>query len=552
MEHINKKRVKGFAVFFAVMAVLLAARLAYIQIFCHDEFTAAAVSQYEITVEGLDTRGVILDRNSMPLTGGVKEYYYIISRKLKDGRLKSLTEDIGGQQIAKKTSAYLVYRTESFDRDINDILKKDYSAYVFQTSSRYSDDQLACHLIGYINEDEKVGVSGIELMCQDRLAAAGSRLTIWADAAGSLLRGIAPSVEDVEGSVYGKEDDLRSQSSNMDERCVVTTIDRRLQYVCEKALESHTKSGAALITDCQTGEILAWASSPTFDPNDIESYLEDGDCLINKVSQAAYAPGSVFKIVTAAAALENNVCGSDQVFECKGEVTVEGVTLGCSNAPEGGHGSLDMSQAMACSCNCYFAQLGEMIESGTIAAQAEKMGFGQTVLNNFPSETGGNIPGEDQVGPWDVSNLSIGQGDILATPLQINQMTSIIAGGGKLVRPTIFLDEEDTRKEKEEADAEQVVTPETAASIEMMLADVMTEGTGSIGWEIPVWGKTGTAEAEKDGLPVKNCWFTGYCRIEDKTYVITVLAEDGASGSATALPVFKEITEFLQETARLE
>lgn len=144
MEHINKKRVKGFAVFFAVMAVLLAARLAYIQIFCHDEFTAAAVSQYEITVEGLDTRGVILDRNSMPLTGGVKEYYYIISRKLKDGRLKSLTEDIDGQQIAKKTSAYLVYRTESFDRDINDILKKDYGAYVFQTSSRYSDDQLAC------------------------------------------------------------------------------------------------------------------------------------------------------------------------------------------------------------------------------------------------------------------------------------------------------------------------------------------------------------------------------------------------------------------------
>lgn len=544
MEHINKKRIKGFMIFFVSLAALLAARLAYIQIFCHEEFKAAASSQYSIAVEGLDTRGMILDRNLMPLTGGIKEYYYIIPRRVKDAGLEELVSAMEGQQIAKKTSAYLVYRTEKFDRDVCEALKNEYDAYVFQTSARYADDQTACHLIGYLNSDEKTGVSGIELMCQDRLAADDSRLTVWADAAGRILRGIRPLVGE-----FNDEGVLETDDSAMEEKSVVTTIDRRLQYVCEKALAAHTRSGAAIVTDCGTGEILAWASAPTFNPNDIESYLDDGDCLINKVSQAAYAPGSVFKIVTAAAALESGACGSDQTFECLGEVTVEGVTLGCSNAPEGGHGVLNMREAMACSCNCYFAQLGEITGSEAIVAQAEKMGFGSAVLGDFPSETGGNLPEEDEVGPWDVTNLSIGQGDILATPLQINRMTAIIAGGGKVLPFTLILDgdTEDTAEDRPKDGGRRIIDARAAADIEDMLAGVMAEGTGSLGWDIPVWGKTGTAEAEKDGQAVKNCWFTGYCRIGEKTYVITVLAEDGASGSATALPAFKEITDFLQQ-----
>lgn len=533
MEEMNKKRMRRIFIFFAVIIVALVSRLIYIQIICHDEFEAAAVSQYEIAIEGLDTRGAILDRNSMPLTGGTKRYYYIISKKKADDELKEIVQSIEGRQIAKESSSYLVYRTEVFNEEINQNLKDKYEAYVFQMAARYSDEQIACHLIGYLNEDEKKGVSGIELLCQDKLKAGQSKLTIWADAAGNILRGFAPVISDTE-----------SVQNSMEDRSVVTTIDRRIQYACETALKNSTEKGAALIMDADTGEILAWSSVPTFNPNSVEDYLsEEGDCLINKVCQGAYAPGSVFKIVTAAAALESGI-SKDVEFECTGEVTVEGITLGCSSAPEGGHGVLDMEEAMAYSCNCYFARLGDMIGSEAIVKKAKEFGFGEKALCYFPEETAGNLPDESEVGPWDVSNLSIGQGEILATPLQIARMTAVIANGGKLIRPEIFLEESGSYA------PEQVISRETASLIEEMLGSVMTEGTGKGEWEIPVWGKTGTAEAGSSG-EAKNCWFTGYCRISENTYVITVMAEDGASGASTALPVFREIVGFLQKLTEL-
>lgn len=534
MDEINKKRIRRIFAFFSVIMAVLVMRLIYIQAACHDEFEAAAVSQYEIVIEGLDTRGMILDRNLMPLTGGTKQYYYIIGKSKADYELERIMEDIEGRQIAKKTSAYLVYRTEVFDEEINEELKEEYQAYVFETSARYSDDQTACHLIGYLNQDEKTGVSGIELLCQDRLESDEDRLTVWADAAGNILRGIAPTVRSQESGKAG-----------MEERSIITTLDRRIQYICERALKEKTKSGAAVVMDAETGEILAWASAPAFNPNNIEEYLSDeGDCLINKVCQGAYAPGSIFKIVTAAAALESGKCTAEQEFECTGEVTVEGVTLGCTAAPEGGHGVLDMKGAMAVSCNCYFAQLGDMIGSQAIVREASKFGLGEKTLEDFPEETAGNLPDEAQVGPWDVSNLSIGQGQILATPLQMARMTAAVSNGGTLVEPKIFLKDRDNRRQ------ERIIDEETAGEIREMLKCVMSDGTAKGQWSLPVWGKTGTAEAGSDGKETKNCWFTGCCQVSGKTYVITVMTEDGTSGASSALPVFKDITEFLKQSSQ--
>ena len=519
-------------IMFIVLMMLLGARLFYIQIICHDKLKAAAESQYELLVDGMDTRGTILDRNYMPLTGGTDQYYYFIEKNYIDEHSISEFEDIiarlEARQIAAGESPYLVYRTEIFDEGSNHELQETYHAYVFSCKTRYGDDQMACHLIGYLNEDENVGVSGLELLYQEELEAEDASIYLWADAAGNIITGSSPQKLSKE-----REDTFKFAS----EKGIVTTIDRRIQYVTEKALREKAGSGAAIVMDADTGEILAWASLPEFNPNNIESHLESGsDCLVNKVSQVGYPPGSVFKIVTAMASLEQGI-DPEEEFDCNGQTTVCGITVGCLAGPEGGHGIVDLRKAMAQSCNCYFAKLGEKVGYEEVLKVAARMGFGQSALSFFPEESYGNLPTEDESGLWDTSNISIGQGEILATPIQVCQMTATIANGGYLVEPKVIMGGPEQKK--------RVVEKEYAVEIESCLESVMTEGTGSDNWDAKVYGKTGTAEAGSGDFSSNVCWFTGYCRQNEKTYVITIMIEDGESGTSSALPVFKRITDFL-------
>lgn len=526
-KKILKRNRSLFFMFFLAM-VLLLGRVAYIQLISHEELKSAAVSQYEVMIEGLDTRGRILDRNYMPLTGGTNQYYYFIKRENCDENLMASLKDIDGKEVGSEDSPYRVFRTEKFDEEENEKLKTEYGAYVFRSGTRYADDQIACHLIGYLNQDQKTGVSGLELLYQEELAAGGEKLSLWADAGGTLIEGQTPKVLDIEND------------SKFEGNSLVTTIDRRLQYVAESALETASKDGAIIVMDAESGEILTMASAPTFNPNNIESYLTSGgDCLINKATQGAYPPGSVFKIVTAAAALENGISPQKE-FECEGHTTVGGVELNCEGAKDGGHGVVNMKQAMAVSCNCYFARLGEEIGVEKIIEQATKMGLGKKTMDDYPEESEGNIPEAADVSEADTSNVSIGQGTILVTPLQIAQMTAVIAGGGKYVSPTVVFEGDRTET--------VAISEKNAMLIEDMLAEVMLTGTGSSDWDCQVWGKTGTAETGRAEENSNCCWLTGYCKFDETKYVITVMIEDGKSAAADALPVFEDIVEYLNKT----
>ena len=164
-------------------------------------------------------------------------------------------------------------------------------------------------------------------------------------------------------------------------------------------------------------------------------------------------------------------------------------------------------------------------------------------MPEFYGSEAGNMPDEEEAGPWDVSNISIGQGSITATPLQIACMTASVANGGFKVTPEILLRDE---KEKSDGQRRRVMDQETAETIEDMLRMVMEEGTAKDSYSMPVWGKTGTAETGRESGG-NNCWFTGYCRKNEKTYVVTVLVEGGKSGASDALPVFKKITDFMSD-----
>lgn len=503
-------------------------RFYYLQILSHEELAAAASMQQQISIQGLDSRGMILDRNLQPLTGLEKQYLYFLARDRIDADAYKLLAAVSAEEITvsdRNYSGYRVWRTSIYDETVSRRMKDEYNSYMLRLQSRYSSTQPACHLIGYLNEADQTGASGLEKAFEAQLKRQEIRLALEADGAGRLLAASAP--------VLYRENHLNQQA-------LVTSLDLNLQKFCEKAAASADLTGAVLVSCAETGEILAWVSSPVFKPNELEQYIgKDGEQLVNKCIQGNYPPGSVFKIVLAAAALEQGNAEALEIYRCTGETEVEGVILGCKSGPAGGHGNLNMEQAMAVSCNCYFAHLGEKLGRETVLDMAADLGFGKTVMEIFSEESHGNLPEAAETSKEDTSNLSIGQGVLLATPVQVHQMMSAVAGEGMLTPLTVVSQTEPTP-------AKSVLPADTAHQLTSMLKKVMENGTGADGdWTGDVYGKTGTAETVRDGQAVKDCWFSGFCRAAENTYVITVLAENGESGAASCLPVFREITEHL-------
>ena len=520
-----KKRVR--AVFILSMIVLagLGGRLYYIQVICHDELERGARGQYAILIQSEDARGTIYDRNMVRLTDVCDSYYYLLNRKNCTVKLESLISQIGGRPAGAKGENYVVYKAEKFDRYVNDKLVNQFGAYAFCGSSRYEEDQIAAHLIGYVNDSDHAGVSGLEKMFQDRLSSFPAAVSMTGNGIGEPIKGIGITEE--------------GRGEKVNPSALVTTVDANLQKKVEEILKSDGISGAVVVLQADTGQVLAMASTPVFDPNHLESYLasENGE-LINKAVQGLYPPGSVFKIVVAAAALESGSASMDDTFHCSGKVTVNGVDLICEEKPDG-HGTLDLGQAFAKSCNCYFAQLGKKTGSENIIEMARRMGLGKTTIAGFPDEEAGSFPDESERVYSGLSNLSIGQGSLLVTPIQIAKMTNIIANKGIDHDLSVIMSQQ-----SEEDRGTRVLTETTAVQVGRMMERVMAEGTAAGSkTHVPAAGKTGSAEAGGD--ETVHGWFTGYFPAEDPQYTVTVIAENGKTGSSSALPVFEEIVNYL-------
>ena len=291
-----------------------------------------------------------------------------------------LLEELDAVRVTLRSSRYEVYRTERFDASIHKRLREEYSAYAFRARTRYQNQQTACHLIGYLNEAEQRGVSGLELLCEEKLRAKSDRLLLESDAAGRLLRGVAPRRAKAEGSSAADArtsdagDAANAEHAAIGQGNIVTTLDLRVQQKCEALLAQlcgtagtvpQADAAAVLVSRADSGEVLAAASYPAFEPEHIADYLaedcEDNGCLLNRVLQAAYPPGSVFKLVVAAAALENDICPPSQCFTCRKTAEVAGVTLSCSTGGENGHGRLNMREAQKQAHQDYQSQCDHQI-----------------------------------------------------------------------------------------------------------------------------------------------------------------------------------------------
>lgn len=533
MENAEKK-LKIVMLGIAVLLSVLICRLGYIQIAGGEELSNAARSQSLISLEGGNTRGIIYDRTGTALVAEKKRYVYIIKEDRFNYQSGQIMKEIGASEVRGENKGYYVYSSEEYDKEKGKELVEKYGAYILEASARYSDDQTAASLIGYVNEKDDSGAAGLELMFDEELNGLNRRMYAVADVKGNILPG--------RGLIITS--DRREDSSIKDG--IRTSIDMKMQREIEDIVESQAKECAVVVLDVHSGGIAAMVSYPAFNPNNVKEYISnDGNELINKATQGEYAPGSVFKIVVAAAALEDGISQSRE-YECPGYAKIDGVRIGCETGGEKGHGKINMKEAFAHSCNSYFIQLGREVGYHNISKMAKKLGFGSKLLEGYPQESEGHMMTAQESLGAGIGNLSIGQGQMLVTPLQVAKMTNVIASKGIDKGVHIIMGDEEEES--------SLMDRATAEAIGEMMESVTEEGTASyLGFkdekgkpEAAV--KTGTAEyGEKDEGKTYG-WITGYAPCDDPDYVITVFMGGESSGASDAGPVYKAILEYLKKS----
>jgi penicillin-binding protein 2 len=351
----------------------------------------------------------------------------------------------------------------------------------------------------------------------------------------------------------------------LDGPSLTLTLDSALQTAAEQAFAG--RSGSAVALEPETGEILAMTSVPAYDPNRFTTGVDaalwgrlstdSATPLMNRVIQGQYAPGSVFKIVMAAAGLEEGVINPSTTLYCPGHLSVYNTVFRC-NRPAG-HGLVNVQQALTQSCNVFFYQLGIRLEISRIAAWAKKLGLGAPTGVDLPHELGGLVPSPEwkqrtQRVQWyggDTVSVAIGQGQVSVTPLQLCRLAALIANGGRLVRPHLVRSVGGVPIPIEPA-PDLGLKPETLAVIRAGMKAVVAEGTG---WRarlegVSVSGKTGSAQvvakARLEKNPTLNAivphgWFVAFAPSEAPRIALAVLVEHGGSGGEAAAPLAREI-----------
>lgn len=362
---------------------------------------------------------------------------------------------------------------------------------------------------------------------------------------------------------------------------IVLTLDLAIQKATERALQSGSTStrGAAVVMDCHSGDILAIASSPSFDPNSFVSRLspeqwaqmndEQLRPLYNRALYGTYMPGSIFKIIVALACLDEGVLNPNEIFVSKGYFQLSPRGRIWNDTAQAGN--FDFRKAFALSSNPYFQNFGLKAGPSKILQVSRQFGLGQPTGINAGSEEKGYLPNPDQPqrrdgGRWmdgDTANLCIGQGEITVTPLQMAVMTAAVANGGKILKPRIVmrLEPQDLHPDAQtlEFTAPQVkrelhlnpkhlATLQSAMRDDVYFRDPLTGRRGSghpaaiKGWEIA--GKTGTAQFHGE-VHEYTTWFVSYAPFDNPKYALAIVIEGGDSGGTTCAPVARQIYEAL-------
>lgn len=337
--------------------------------------------------------------------------------------------------------------------------------------------------------------------------------------------------------------DLENKKSEGDN--VYSTLDSAVQAAADAALGS--RRGAVVAMDPKTGKILCMVSHPDFDPNEVQALwdsLKDSEDskLLNRAAQGLYPPGSTFKIITALEAIKEGK-DKDFTYDCTGSTTVNSVKIKCAGYEA--HGRLDLTSAMALSCNCAFVTLAQDFSIKGFRSTAGDFYYNKNLPLDFDTSKS-RFGLKASSGPSDLPQTAIGQGDTLVTPLLNCMMVSAVANEGEMMKPYLVdhLESSDGKMVKKFTPSVlgEPMTEKEAGEIAGMLRAAVVSGTASglSGLEHKFAGKTGTAEHDDDsGEP--HAWFVGYGPVEDPEIAVSVIVEDGGSGSRTAVPVASQV-----------
>lgn len=541
-----RKRILVLGFFFLFIIIALMPRLFYIQIIKSKEYSKKAVQQRLMSIPLGIERGNIYDKNFIPFTGRKnKKFIIVYPRFIHDintaisiiSKAACLPEDIVENKINSKTEA-LEFIYNSDKEEYYNLIEKGKLKGVIavEKKQRYSEGSLCRHIIGYISKTDKKGEMGIEKSMDNYLdGGRNSDVIAVVDSSKNIIPGLGFRKVEITGGANNYN--------------IKLTLDYHIQRFVESIIKENNIDGAVVIMDVKNGEILAMVSHPDFDQNNVQKYINSsGEELINKAVWL-YDLGSVFKTVVAAAAIESKKIDLNQKYLCEGSISVGNSVINCSTHKTHENREITLDEAFALSCNTTFVKIGMELGDETILNMAKKLGLGEKQCYEILEEKSGYIPKPREEG---IGNISIGQGKIQVTPLQVTNMMAIIANNGVRYNPRLvdeLVDEEGNIVKKIEKSKPQIVmSPSSAYLLKDMLSKVTIFGTGkSANLDIlgGSSGKTGTAQTGINYGKVTHGWFAGYVPSIDPKYAITVFINDGKSGGVTAAPIFREIAEEL-------
>ena len=530
-------------------------------------------------------RGLIYDRNGVLLANNVPSFtLYVSLEDVKDrdrliqqlSNLLGLDEALirkkltarGSKQLPRKVKDRLTLREatliESHRLDLPGVMVQ------VESQRNYPGGTTASHLLGYVGEvspeqlekpdfselhqGSVVGQYGVEKFFDRLMRGQAGQKSIEVDAIGHEKRTVVVEQPHAGDNLY-------------------LTIDARLQKVAENLLGA--ESGAIVALDPRTGDVLAMASRPGFDPNVLSRELtpkqwteivqDEGRPLNNRASQGQYPPGSVFKVMMAAAALETKTVTPSTTIFCNG-----GYQFGrrlYHDWKAGGHGSVDLRHALVQSCDVYFYTVGQRMGIETMASFAHQFGLGEETGIDLPSERIGIVPSEAwkrkaKNEPWlpgETISAAIGQGYVNVTPLQMASLIGTVANDGAMFRPRLVqavMNRATGELQRRPAVLKRTLNlrPGILPVIKDALAGVVKEGTATKAQSalVTIAGKTGTAQMtalrtgpEKD-IPKKfrdHAWFVAFAPVEAPTIAVAVLGEHMGHGGSASAPLAKELIE---------
>ena len=540
-----ERRLTWLALIVGVWGVAILGNLISLQVIHHREYAGRARAIQEVVVQIPAPRGTIFDRNGQPLAMSVStRSVHVNPQKVPDigfaAELLALVLHIDRTELEARMRAghdngrgFLWVKRKITAEEYESLRKMglDWIGLANESQRHYPKGALAAHVIGGVDFEEK-GNAGIEKALDADLRGVPGRARMLTDVR---RRGI---------------ESQQSQEAHAGTP-ITLTIDERLQFVAEREIAAavpahHAISGSVVVMNPYTGDVLALASYPTYDPSVPPEPGDNPAARLNHAVSVPFEPGSVFKVITLSAALETTSLNPESLINCNGgKITLFGRTIHDSH---GGLGVVPMKTVLAKSSNVGAIQVGMRVGQTNMYDYVRRFGFGRRTGIPLPAESAGKVRKLEHWGKTSLPSVSMGQ-EVSATTLQLAQAACVVANGGMLVKPRLVL-----KKGAQTIPVEapvRVLKPESAITMRQMMEGVVLVGTGTrarlAGYSSG--GKTGSAQifdfATKHYTHSYNGSYMGFAPVTNPSVVVVVTLNgthgEGGFGAYTAGPVFKVV-----------